>query len=145
MADALWSGRKFRTFSVTDEYKREALRIEIDTRLPAARGDPGLERTGGYPWCIPVHSPDNGPEFIAKALADQAASKGIGLNHIQPGKPTQKNAYLERFNKTYRTEVLDCYVFELLQEVGDMAQDWLQRYNHHRPQASWGRWWLSAA
>lgn len=101
MADALWSGRKFRTFNVTDAYKREALRIEIDTSLPAARGDPALERTGGYPWCTSVHSPDNGPEFIAKALADQAASKGIGLNHIQPGKPTQKNAYLERFNKTY--------------------------------------------
>ena len=51
---------------------------------------------------------------------------------IQPGKPTQ-NAYVERFNKAYRTEVLDCYVFESLQEVRDMTADRLHRYNHHRP------------
>jgi putative transposase len=37
MSDALWSGRRFRTFNVIDEYNREALRIEIDTSLPAAR------------------------------------------------------------------------------------------------------------
>jgi transposase InsO family protein len=37
MADALWSGRRFRTFNVLDDFNREALRIEVDTSLPAAR------------------------------------------------------------------------------------------------------------
>lgn len=37
MADALWSGRRFRTFNVIDEFNREGLRIEVDTSLPAAR------------------------------------------------------------------------------------------------------------
>ncbi len=37
MADALWSGRRFRTFNVIDDFNREALRIEIDTSLPARR------------------------------------------------------------------------------------------------------------
>ena len=37
MSDALWSGRRFRTFNVIDEFNRECLRIEIDTSLPAAR------------------------------------------------------------------------------------------------------------
>ncbi|WP_416221476.1 integrase core domain-containing protein [Rhodoferax sp.] len=66
-----------------------------------------------------------------------ARVKGIALNHIQPGKPTQ-NAYVERFNRTYRTEVLDCYVFDSLQEVRDITEDWLHRYNHHRPHEALG-------
>lgn len=37
MSDALWSGLKFRTFNVIDEFSREAPRIEIDTSLPVAR------------------------------------------------------------------------------------------------------------
>lgn len=37
MSDALWSGRRFRTFNVIDDFNREALRIEIDTSLPARR------------------------------------------------------------------------------------------------------------
>ncbi|WP_300710985.1 transposase [Limnohabitans sp.] len=51
----------------------------------------------------------------------------------------QPHAYVERFNKTYRTEVLDCYVFDSLQEVRDMTADWLHRYNHHRPHEALGR------
>lgn len=44
-----------------------------------------------------------------------------------------QNADVERLNKTYRTDVLDCYVFESLQEVPGMTADWLHRYKHHRP------------
>ena len=99
MSDALWSGRRFRTFNVIDEFNREGLRIEVDTSLPAARVIRALDElveVRGAPLSIRL---DNGPEFIANALAQWAQSKGIALNHIQPGKPTQ-NAYVERFNKT---------------------------------------------
>jgi putative transposase len=138
MHDALWSGRKFRTFNVIDEFNREGLRIEIDTSLPAARVIRALNElveVRGAPLSIRL---DNGPEFIAKTLADCASAKGIALNHIQPGKPTQ-NTYVERFKKTYRTEVLDCYMFESLQEVRDMTQDSLHCYNHHRSHETLGR------
>jgi len=37
MADALRSGRRFRTFNVNDDFNRESLRIEIDTSLPSLR------------------------------------------------------------------------------------------------------------
>ena len=138
MSDALWSGRRFRTFNVIDEFNRECLRIEIDTSLPVARVVRALEElveVRGTPQSIRL---DNGPEFIAQALKQWAQRKGVELRHIQPGKPTQ-NAYVERFNRTYRAEVLDCYVFESLQEVRSMTEDWLHRYNHHRPHESLGR------
>lgn len=137
MSDALWSGRRFRTFNVIDEYNREGLRIEIDTSMPAARVIRALDElveVRGAPLSIRL---DNGLEFIANALAEWAQSKGFSLKHIQPGKPTQ-NTYIERFNKTYRIEVLDCYVFDLLHEVKQLTEDWLHHYNHHRPHESLG-------
>lgn len=137
MSDALWPGREFRSFNVIDEFNRERLRIEIDTSLPVARvirAFNELVEVRGAPQSIGL---DTGPEFIVHAQVQLAKSKGIALNHIQPGKPTQ-NAYVERVNRTYRTEVLDCYVIDSLQEVRDMTADWLHRYNHHQPHEALG-------
>ena len=38
-----------------------------------------------------------------------------------PARQTDQNAYIERFNRTFRTEVLDRYVFTTLGEVRRMA------------------------
>lgn len=137
MADALWSGRRFRTFNVNDDYNRESLHIEIDTSLPSQRViralDQLVERRGA-PHRLRL---DNGPEFISAALNHWAREHSIELLHIQPGQPTQ-NAYIERFNRTFRTEVLDRYVFHSLNEVRRMTEDWRHRYNHHRPHRSLG-------
>lgn len=78
-----------------------------------------LER--GYPRKI---RSDNGPEFISIALADWAEDHGVMLDFIEPGKPTQ-NSFIERFNRTYRTEVLDMYVFQLLSEVKEITNKWI--------------------
>lgn len=139
MADALWSARGFRTFNVNDDFNRESLRIEVDISLPSQRIIRALGELVelGEPRCLRL---DNGPEFISAALGQWAKQHGIELVHIQPGKPTQ-NAYIERFNRTFRTEVLDRYVFTALDEVRRMAEDWRHRYNHDRPHRSLG--WLS--
>lgn len=137
MADALWPGRKFRTLNVIDEFNREGLRIEIDTSLPAAQVTRALNElveVRGAPLSI---RQANGPEFITHALAAWAKCKGIALNHIQPEKPT-KNAYVEHFNRIYRTAVLDCHVFDSSQQVRDMTDDRLPRYNHHSPHDALG-------
>lgn len=81
---------------------------------------------------------DNGPELISQTLAQWAADNGVKLMFTQPGKPTQ-NAYIERFNRSYRTEVLNCYVFESLHEVRRLTEDWMYRYNHERPHEALGR------
>ena len=137
MADALWSGRRFRTFNVNDDFNRESLRIEIDTSLPSARVIRALDELvelRGAPKRLRL---DNGPELISTALHQWAQRHCVKLVDIQPGKPTQ-NAYIERFNRTFRTEVLDRYVFTSLDEVRRMTEDWRHRYNHDRPHRSLG-------
>ena len=86
----------------------------------------------GYPGKLRV---DNSPEFISLALADWAEENNVTLEFIQPGKPTQ-NSYIERFNRTYRDELLDLYLFGTLREVRQMTEEWLVRYNNERPHDS---------
>lgn len=74
---------------------------------------------------------DNGPEFISLTLADRAERYSVKLEFIKPGKPTQ-NVFIEGFNRTCRTEVLDFYLFRTLNEV----REWLHEYNCERPHQS---------
>lgn len=137
MSDALWCGRKFRTFNIVDDYNREALGIEVDLNLPAQRIIRVLERIAswrGYPDKLRM---DNGPELTSVKMAEWAEANGVVLEFIQPGKPTQ-NSYIERFNRTYREEVLDMYVFSRLSEVRELTENWLKEYNEERPHESLG-------
>lgn len=132
MSDALSTGRTFRTLNVIDDFNREALWIEVDTSLPAERVVRVLEQLldwRGKPASIRM---DNGPELISQRLENWAKEKYVELLHIQPGKPAQ-NAYIERFNRTYREEVLDAYLFDELQEVRHITENWLETYNTIRP------------
>lgn len=137
MVDTLYDGRRFRTFNVIDESNREGLAIEVGTTLPALRVIAVLEELialHGAPRSIRL---DNGPELTSLALTAWCEARGIALRYIQPGKPSQ-NAFIERFNRTYRTEILDAYVFASLTEVRELTTDWLDRYNTQRPHDSLG-------
>jgi len=132
MHDALATGRKYRTFNVIDDFNREALCIAVDTSLPASRVIRELEQLiewRGRPNRIRM---DNGPEFIAQAMKEWSRDKEIEFKHIQPGRPMQ-NGLIERFNRTYRTEVLDAWIFETLDQVRRLTLDWMWRYNNIRP------------
>ncbi|MFP3790490.1 IS3 family transposase, partial [Legionella pneumophila serogroup 9] len=135
MCDALMCGRRFRTFNIVDDFNREVLAIEIDLSLPAQRVIRVLERVvawRGFPAKLRM---DNGPEFISSTLADWAEKHQVALEFIKPGKPTQ-NSFIERFNRTYRTEILDMYAFKNLQEVRELTENWIKEYNDERPHDS---------
>ena len=105
MSDALYGGRKFRTLNIIDEGNREGLMIDVAFSIPSARVIRALDRlvaTYGRPGALRM---DNGPELISEALSAWCEQRGIERKHIQPGKPDQ-NAYIERFNRSYREEVL---------------------------------------
>lgn len=80
---------------------------------------------------------EDGPEFISSALADWAEEHDIELEFIKPGKPTQ-NSYVERFNRTYRDEILNMYVFRSLSEVRKLTENWIREYNEERPHDALG-------
>ena len=132
MSDSLANGRAIRTLNILDDYNREALWIEVDTSLPAERVVRVLENL--LLWrSAPKHiRMDNGPELISSRLENWAKEKQIVLLHIQPGKPAQ-NAYIERFNRTFREDVLDAYLFDNLDEVREITELWLEAYNTIRP------------
>jgi putative transposase len=138
MTDALYGGRKFRTLNVIDEGNREALAIEIGTSIPSVRVIRLIEELvllHGKPTALRV---DNGPELTAEAFAEWCRAQEIDIRYIQPGKPDQ-NAYIERFNRSYRQDVLDAYVFSSLEEVRVATEEWLRDYNTERPHDSLGR------
>ena len=137
MGDSLYSGRSYRLLNVLDEGNREALAIEADFSLPSTRVVALLDdlvARHGAPRRLRC---DNGPEFIAEALRAWCARRGIALAFIEPGKPNQ-NAYIERFNRTFREEVLDAWVFTTLAEVRGITEDWRHRYNTERAHESLG-------
>lgn len=138
MRDTLYDGRIFRTFNVIDEGNREALRIEVGTSISAIRVvrimDELIE-VYGKPAAIRL---DNGPELTSQKFVEWAETHQIELRYIQPGKPNQ-NAFIERFNKSYREEVLDANLFNTLADVQEATDEWVEDYNHFRPHESLGR------
>ena len=137
MGDSLYSGRSYRLLNVLDEGNREALAIEADFSLPSTRVVALLDDLVARHGAPRPLRCDNGPEFIAETLRAWCAVRGIALAFIEPGKPNQ-NAYIERFNRTFREEVLDAWVFTTLAEVRAITEDWRQRYNTERAHESLG-------
>ena len=137
MSDALYVGRKIRTFNVIDEGNREALAIEVAISIPSVRVIRVLEELIAVQGKPAAFRLDNGPELTSEVFLAWCQSQGIELRYIQPGKPDQ-NAFIERFNRSYREDVLDAYVFGTTEEVRAVTEEWLEDYNSERPHDSLG-------
>lgn len=135
MSDSLENGRRFRVLNVIDDYNREALINEAYYSIPADRLVNSLKQLFQYRSKPSRIRTDNGPEFLSKTFVDFCSTHGIELCYIQPGKPAQ-NAYIERFNRTFREDVLDAYIFSSIQEVNALAFEWQIDYNQNHPHKS---------
>ncbi len=138
MADALYDRRRFRALTVMDEGNREGLAIDAGRSIPARRVIHVLDELIALHGRHVALRMDNDPELTAEAFVDWCEKRRIALHYIQPGKPDQ-NAFIERFNRSYRTEVLDASVFESLAEVRAVTDRWLVTSNQERPHDSLGR------
>lgn len=137
MSDTLENGRRFRILNVIDDHNRGALVVEPGFSLPAERVIEHLGRAielNGRPKTIRV---DNGPEFLSAVFQDFCEERRIEIKYIQPGKPMQ-NGYIERFNRTFREDVLDAWLFSGIREAQELFDQWKERYNNEHLHSSLG-------
>lgn len=132
MSDVLTNKRKFRTLNVIDDYNRKAIAVEVAHSMPATTVTQLLERIIKEHGKPSRFRTDNSPEFISKEFREWCSAREIEIQFIQPGRPMQ-NGYIEQFNRTFRENILDAYLFEDIMQVQILAEEWIRDYNYNRP------------
>ena len=137
MSDALQGGRKIRILTLIDDFNRECLAVRVGISMPSeyvcrileevmeVKGKPNRIRT------------DNGPEFTSEYYTKWMKRMHVEPIYIQPGQPAQ-NGYIERFNRTYREDVLDRYLFDEIRQAQVLSEEWQEDYNYGHPHQSLG-------
>lgn len=83
----------------------------------------------GSPARIRVY---NGPKLISQVLQRWCQGQYLEL-HWMPSASSTQNSYSERFNGSFRRELLHIYLFTNLLQVREQCQSWQCDYNHLRP------------
>ena len=134
MHDSLITGRPFRIFHAIGYQPGVAGHRNRHFVTNGAR-DRTLEQIAdwrGYPEYVRVETVPNSSQQAGRL---GGKSKQCDNPFHRPGKPAQ-NAYIERFNRTYREDVLDLYLFRTLTEVRELSSEWSYEYNGERPHES---------
>ena len=136
--DTLANGRTIKMLNVIDEFTRECLTIKVDHSIDADAVVATLDRLvvqrGGAPVYVRF---DNGPEFVAHAVADWCRFNDTASVFIDPGSPWQ-NAWIESFNGKIRDELLNGWQFDSLLEARVLIEGWRIDYNWQRPHTAHG-------
>ena len=137
VSDSTYDGRKFRCFTLVDDFSRESPIIVVDTSLPGHRIAQILDGLGGARGLPQTIVCDNGPEFAGAALDHWAHTRGVKLSFIRPGKPVE-NAFIESINGKFRDECLNENWFTSLKDAQEKIESWRRDYNRNRPHSSLG-------
>ena len=135
--DQLINGRPFRMFTVVDQWSRQSPLVEVGFAMSGQVVAEALERhvaEHGAPVSITV---DHRTEFTSKALEEWAYRRGVKLDFIRPGKPTE-NGHVESFNGRLRDERLNVEQFWSIEDAKQKIEAWRYDYNHRRPHSSLG-------
>jgi putative transposase len=136
--DTTVEGRTLKMLNVIDEFTREALAIDVDRSIDADAVVAVLDRLVVERGAAPAYVRfDNGPEFVAHAVADWCRFAGTQSMFIDPGSPWQ-NAWVESFNGRFRDELLNLWHFDSLLEARVIIEDWRTDYNWNRPHTAHG-------
>jgi putative transposase len=131
------NGQQLKCLTVTDEFTKEGLAIDVDGRIRSARVIEMLARLVSERGAPAFLRSDNGPEFVSKALLSWIVAHGIGTALIEPGKPWQ-NGVAESFNGKFRDECLSLEWFRSRAEAKVIIETWRRQYNEGRPHSSLG-------
>jgi putative transposase len=135
--DSCANGQRLKILTVTDEFTRESLAVEVATRLRAQGVLAVLERLIAQRGAPMALRSDNGPEFVAKVVQRWLGTQQVQTVYIVPGSPWQ-NAYGESFNGRLRDECLNLEWFNNLAEARVVIDRWRRQYNEDRPHSSLG-------
>ena len=145
--DALWAldfqfdttvgGRTVKLLNIVDEFTRECPAIVVDRSIDADKVVATLDHLLLERAAPAFVRFDNGPEFIAYAVADWCRFNGVSSIFIDPGSPWQ-NAWIESFNGRLRDELLNGWHFDSLLEAKVLIEDWRIDYNINRPHSAHG-------
>jgi putative transposase len=138
--DQTSDGRTLKLLNVIDEFTRECHAIVVARNIDADGVVACLDRLAAVRGAPVYVRFDNGPEFIAHAVADWCRFNGTGTVFIDPGSPWQ-NAWIESFNGRLRDEFLNSHRFDSLLEAQVLIANWRIDYNMNRPHSAHG--WLS--
>jgi putative transposase len=133
--DRFREGRRFRVFTLVDDFSRECLAAFADTSISGVRVVRLLEELATIRGLPQTLVSDNGPEFTSRAMLTWAQHRSVTPHFIDPGKPTQ-NAFVESFNGSFRDECLNTSWFTSLDDARRIIEEWRVDYNEVRPHSS---------
>jgi putative transposase len=135
--DRCANGQQLKCLTVTDEFTKQGLAIDVDGRIRSPRVIEVLSRLISERGAPTFLRSDNGPEFVSKALLSWIVAQGIDTALIEPGKPWQ-NGVTESFNGKFRDECLSLEWFRTRAEAKVIIESWRRHYNAVRPHSSLG-------
>jgi putative transposase len=125
--DRCANDQQLKCLTVTDEFTKEGLAIDVAGRIRSGRVIEVLARLVSERGAPAFLRSDNGPEFVSKKLLSWIGAQGIGTALIEPGKPWQ-NGVAESFNGKFRDECLSLEWFRSRAEAKIIIETWRRHF-----------------